>query len=132
MIPELNDALRMAEGIDWKQFEEMGFSLPDEGKRKEAAAKRAALAGAAARIAQSDDGRAIFKMLADVTLFRPVFETQFGVDPMQAYARGCFREGQNAVIGALFKLAVEGGALPGFDEPPAKPRKARPKKDPAK
>ncbi len=124
MIPKLEDALRMADGISWEDFDKIGGGGGvDEAKRKQVQAERNALAGAAARVAMSDDGRRIFKMLADVTLFRPVFVTQFGVDPMQAYSHGAFREGQNAIIGQLFKLAVEGGALE--LEPPAPATKAK-------
>lgn len=63
---------------------------------------------AAARIAATADGADLLEALCDATLRRPVFVTQFGVDPQQALLMGAFREGQNAAIFMLLAWIAEG------------------------
>ncbi len=66
------------------------------------------IAQAAARLFASDDGRTVLEWLCDVTLRRPVFMTQLGLDPMQAHVHGAFREGQNALVFAIMAAMAEG------------------------
>lgn len=89
--------------------------LFDEGKRKDLppamqeileADKR--VAEAAARFAATEDGRVILEWLCDQTLRRPTFFSHLGLDPMQAYAHGCFREGANAIVFSLLKAIATG------------------------
>lgn len=66
------------------------------------------LAGAVARLLDTDDGRIVIEHMLDVTLRRIAFTVQFGVDPMHSAFFGAFREGQNALVAALLKLYAEG------------------------
>jgi hypothetical protein len=51
----------------------------------------------------------LLNFLAETTLHRQTFVTPFiGIDPMQAYCYGVFREGQNSLVFSIFKLIADG------------------------
>lgn len=71
--------------------------------------KRAAdLASRAARLFDSDDGRAVLEWLLDATLRRSTFVAQLGLPMDQAYGYGCLREGQNAIVHTILSLIAKG------------------------
>ena len=52
--------------------------------------------------------RELLDYLAEGTLHRQHFIAPAFIDPMQGYAYGMFREGQNAAIFAIYKLIAQG------------------------
>lgn len=76
-----------------------------------------ATAQAIARVAGTDDGKVTLEWLLDQTLRRPVHVGGPGVDPMQAYAEGRYREGKNAIVHLLLVAIARGrGEQPPFRE----------------
>lgn len=129
--PDLARALEMAESLSWQDFEAIGQPSPvTETAKRAAEAKRAMFAGAAARIYASPDGQLIFKMLADVTLFRAGFTTRMGLEPVAAAMEQSYRDGQCALVSQLLKLAAEGGARDPrpVSEPPEPAKTAKKRK----
>lgn len=116
MVPTLEDLMRGAASADWSWFEDVEKRMGQQPST-ETEALRSRLAAAASRIFDTDDGRLVLQTLVDVTLLRSIFVTQIGIDPMQAYAFGAFREGQNALATQLLRLIAEGRG-----EAPPQPR----------
>ncbi|MDD7908673.1 hypothetical protein PUV47_01980 [Pseudovibrio exalbescens] len=102
---------------DWGGIEKlMGrFAADPQAKERSAQEERAAherrarYLAALAAVFSTEDGRLVLEELLNGTLRRTTFQTQFGVDPLQAYAHGAFREGQNAVVATILKDLAEVG-----------------------
>ncbi len=108
--PSLEAALEDAEARDgWGWFEH--HADPAKGAAaKSASSERGERAAAhLARLHAFDPAfRDALDFLLDSTLRRATFTAQLGLDPMQAYAFGVFREGQNSFASALLKLIALG------------------------
>lgn len=116
-IPEMMEALS---GDDWsavnslmRQFEvNPEKRARNEAQQREKQAQRDRYLAALATIFASDDGQVVLEELLNGTVRRVTFQTQIGIDPQQAHAYGCFREGQNSVVAAILKdLAEVGGGV---------------------
>jgi len=113
--PSVEDLISSAKNADWSWFEKLEVQFGGGAAREkqlEVEARRRELAGAAARVYDTPDGQLLIQSFVDATLLRQVFVTQLGVDPMQAYAYGAFREGANAFVTQLLKLIAEGQSEP--------------------
>lgn len=77
-----------------------------EKRMRSSRGERAALI--AAMLAEAPQFVELMEFLADETLRRVDFVSGLGVDPMQAYAFGVFREGQKAMLLSIFKLIADG------------------------
>lgn len=88
------------------------FDGPDPQKGKAETVMRTAEADRIAQIAAALDTvpefRELLGFLARHSLHRVDFVSAIGVDPMQAYCFGVFREGQKAMLFSIFKLIAQG------------------------
>lgn len=115
-MTDVRDLIEGAAGAGWEWFDKAKTLFGDRSKLVPTdEAKRRALAEAAARIFSSEDGRLVLAHLKAATVDRPSFVTQLGVDPMQVYGWGSFREGQNTLFVAIAKLILEGRPGEGGD-----------------
>lgn len=88
------------------------FDGPSAETREAEARARSAKGQRIAALATAFDDvpefRELLDFLAEGTLHRVTFLHPLGLDPMQGYAYGQFREGQNASIFAIYKLIAQG------------------------
>jgi hypothetical protein len=105
--PAHEQLISQADSNGWEFFDGPG---PDKGATEKV--MRTAEADRIAQIAAALDTvpefRELMGFLAKNTLHRVVFVAALGVEPMQAYAYGAFREGQNALLFSIFKLIAQG------------------------
>lgn len=92
----------------WAFFEHVNDPAKGATARRVETTRGERAAAALARFASSPDGAEAFELLLDGTLRRATFTAQLGLDPMQAYAFGVFREGQNSLMAAILKLVATG------------------------
>lgn len=98
----------------WEFFEHANDPAKGEAARRAASEKGARAAAIAAALWNIPEFRELLEFLLDASLRRATFTAQMGLDPMQAYSFGVFREGQNAMIYAILKLIAQGRKI----EPP--------------
>ncbi len=84
------------------------FEAPDNEQYEAMAQELNRVAAAYARFFASADGQVILEHLCDVTVRQPTFISAIGIDPMQAYADGCRREGTNALVYYIMKMIAMG------------------------
>lgn len=108
--PSLEAALADAASREGWAFFEHAADPAKGSAEKSAATKRGEQAAATlARLHALDPAFAdALDFLLDTTLRRQTFTAQLGLDPMQAYAFGVFREGQNSFAFAILKLIALG------------------------
>ena len=108
--PSLEAALDDADARDgWEWFEHHADPNKGEAKKSAATEKGERAAAALARLHAHDPGFGeALDFLLDSTLRRQTFTAGLGLDPMQAYAFGVFREGQNSFAFAMLKLIAMG------------------------
>jgi hypothetical protein len=105
--PALDIALDRAMEMGWEFFDAPGKADANELKRINESAHRTAET-AAALYAASPEFRQILEWMLDVTVRRAAWIARLGLPMDQAYAYGCFREGQNAMTAAVLKLIATG------------------------
>lgn len=108
--PSLEAALEDADGLDgWAFFEHANDPKKGDAAAREKLERGQRVAAAAARLYAGDPAfRDLLDFLMDSTLRRQTFTAALGLDPMQAYAFGVFREGQNSFVMAMLKLIAIG------------------------
>lgn len=104
----LDDALDQASSQGWGFFNHFHDVDPERMKRAAEHDRGIQMAKTAARLATDTGFLELLEFLMDHSLRRATFTAQLGIDPMQAYAFGVFREGQNSMIYALLKLIANG------------------------
>ena len=107
--PSLDAAIEGAGKLEgWAFFEHPA----DPGKQAAELAKSEQAENAAAHLARlhaSDPAfRAAIDLLLDMTLRRATFVAHLGLDPMQAYGYGVFREGQNSLMTVILNMIARG------------------------
>ncbi|MFZ1963450.1 MAG: hypothetical protein WAU78_08270 [Roseiarcus sp.] len=108
--PSLDAALEGAEALEgWGFFEHAQEPRKGDAEAKAASERGQRVAANLARLYASDPAFSeALDFLLDSTLRRATFTAALGLDPMQAYAFGVFREGQNSFATALLKLIAIG------------------------
>ena len=107
--PSLSAALDDAAKLEgWAFFEHVNDPAKGAAQKRVETTRGERAAAALARFAASPDGAEALEMLLDGTLRRATFTAQLGLDPMQAYAFGVFREGQNSLMASILKLIASG------------------------
>lgn len=114
--PSLEAALRDANAREgWDFFEHAHEPEPGKAQANAASERGERVAVNLARLYGADASfREALDFLLDSTLRRATFTAQLGLDPMQAYGFGVFREGQNSLLFAILKLIARGQKV----EPP--------------
>ena len=110
--PDLARLLERFAGGGWETLAQMGADLADPSPTKsEQAYER--LAGAAARVAATPDGKILVEWLLDLTLRKTSWHGQLGLDVNKIAAFGLLREGQNSIVALLVGAILKGsGAAP--------------------
>lgn len=107
--PSLEHALEAAALEGWAFFEHAADPAKGAAERSASSERGERAAAHLARLHAADPGfRDALDFLLDSTLRRATFTAALGIDPMQAYAFGVFREGQNSFAAALLKLIAIG------------------------
>jgi len=107
--PNLEAAIGAAGPLDgWDFFEHA--AEPHKQAATLAGSDRAQDAAAhLARLHAADPAfREALELLLDMTLRRATFTAALGLDPMQAYAYGVFREGQNSLMTVILNMIAKG------------------------
>jgi hypothetical protein len=101
------DLVAQAASNGWDFFD--GPS-PEKGAAEKVMASAAALriAQIAAALDTVPEFQELLAFLAKHSLHRVDFVSGLGLDPMQAYCFGVFREGQKAMLFSIYKLIAEG------------------------
>jgi hypothetical protein len=107
--PSLDSAINQADLEGWDWFEHHADPKKGDAAKSAVADRGQRVAAVLARLYSQDANfREALDFLLDSTLRRATFTAQLGLDPMQAYAFGVFREGQNSFAMALLKLIAIG------------------------
>jgi hypothetical protein len=101
-------ALENAAAEGWDFFEHRHDPARGAQQKRVETTRGERVALSLARFASSPDGAEALEFLLDATLRRATFTAQLGLDPMQAYSFGVFREGQNALMASILKLIAQG------------------------
>lgn len=106
-LERMIDAIRRG---NFDQLDAMQTAKADlaEAARKQLAAERQALAGAAARLAETPDGRALLDWIVSRTLARVSFLVTWGLPADQVALMGAKREGANELAFEIVRLVAEG------------------------
>ncbi len=108
--PSLDAALADAAGREgWAFFEHAADPGKGDAAQRAATERGERVAAHLAHLHANDPGFVdALDFLLDATLRRQTFTAALGLDPMQAYAFGVFREGQNSFAFAMLKLIAMG------------------------
>jgi glutathionylspermidine synthase len=107
--PSLEKHISQAASNGWAFFDgPLAETAAARAKEAEERSDRPA-AIAATLYAQVPEFRELLEYLADLSLHRQQYHSPLlGVDPMQNYCYGVFREGQNSMVDTIFKLIAHG------------------------
>jgi hypothetical protein len=116
--PTLDQALEAAKALEgWGFFEHRHDPERGDAEAKARTERGERVAANLARLYGVDASfREALDYLLDTTLRRATFTAQLGLDPLQAYSFGVFREGQNSFAVALLKLIAIGKKEPARQE----------------
>jgi hypothetical protein len=105
--PSLESLIAQAANNGWEFFNGP-YGRPDaRGDVSQEQSDR--IAAIAAALYTTPAFKELLAFLAELTLHRVIFLTpHLGVDPMQNYCQGVFREGQNALLFMIFKMIAAG------------------------
>ncbi|MCJ8143819.1 hypothetical protein MKI84_12920 [Ancylobacter sp. A5.8] len=104
------DAVTAVMNGNFDQFDKLQKDQAENSKkeRRRAQEARERLAGCAARLAESDDGRALLDWIAERTLRRVTFLVMPGMPADQVALMGAKREGANELAFEIARLVAEG------------------------
>ena len=91
----------------WDSLATVGRAVPDPRAPAEQGALDA-IAGAAARLYATPDGRAVIEHLVALTLTKASWHGVLGQSVDQIASYGLLREGQNSIVAALLGLILKG------------------------
>ena len=104
--PSLENLIEQAGANGWDFFDGPQRRADARAAIPETEAERAAAIAAA--LYQTPQFQELLAFLCKASLHRQTFMSPMGLDPMQGYAYGVFREGQNSMVFSIFKLIAEG------------------------
>lgn len=105
--PSLDSLLSQARGLGWDFFD--GPRGAPDARADQETAKTERVALLAAALYDVPEFRELLDFLADMSLRRlKRLPPLVGVDPIQNYCYGVFRDGQDAMVTAIFKLIAQG------------------------
>lgn len=105
--PSHESLIEQAASNGWDFFDGPSPEKAETEKRM-ATARGQRMALLAAALDRVPEFRELLAFIAEGTLHKVVFVHPLGLDPMQGYAYGQFREGQNASVFAIYKLIAQG------------------------
>lgn len=110
MTPDLETMIAAIRRGDLDGLDALQAAKADlaDAARKRVAAERQVLAGAAARLAETPDGRTLLDWIVSRTLARVSFLVTWGLPADQVALMGAKREGANELAFEIVRLVAEG------------------------